>query len=274
MTQRSVSTFAVLVLMALPADAQPSSDSALLRILSAIPDSQARRFWRDAARSSDLARMAAQMMSFERPVTPRRIARINPRALQFQPPLIPDSALADIVPFSTNPIAAFRGRFLVTSVARGRVTGRLDNHPTPFELYYKLPASRTLPNVRPGSPLELRLLDDSYGMSRRRRILLKSEAGALLLWYFSDGSNTPYRLRLTDPPILIAQQQREPRSVSTVDFSLGGQSTVSLRPGQSATVTWQGRRYEVVVLESVTGPRSRESEGDAYHVTVLLYALS
>lgn len=262
-----------LVILASPIYAQRPGQDALNRFIAAIPDSQVRRFWQDAARSSGLGSIVGQLVSNGRPVAARRLAQVSFPRQEFRPPRIAQSELADVRPYSSNPITEYRGRYVVTTVEPGHLTGRLDSITTPFELFYKLPENLPLAHVSPGTQLQLQLIDDSYGMSRHRKVFLTSESGTPLLLYYSDGSGTPYRVTLTDPPIQIAQQPSGRGGAFTVSISLAGQSTDGLRAGQRATMGSQGRRYEAVVLESAAGRTDPEAEGDRYHVTILIYAL-
>ena len=271
-----------LCVLSLRAHSQPIPQDSVSRLIAAIPDSQVRRLLQTAAHSPGLAGVLARMLSYEAPLAARRTTGVAFPLQHFGPPRIPDSALADVRPYSTNPIIGYRGGYVITDTALGRLVGQLDSIATPFQLFYKLPENRKLPNVRPGMRLQLRLIDEAYGMSRHRTVFLTNEAGTPVLLYYSDGGPRPHQFLLTDPPIRITQQTggRGGRgggggaAASAVNVELGGQAANGLRPGQRGQIEWQGRRFEVVVLESaVSASPNPSAEGDRYHVTVLVSAL-
>ena len=271
---RHLEVAVALGVLAFPMHAQTTTRDSLNRLLAVIPDSQLRRLLQTASQSGVSSSLLVRLFSYDTPVVALQTTGVNFPRRQVRPPRIDDSVLADVRPFSTNPIAEYRGGYLVTEAALGHITGRLDSIATPFELYYKLPDNGQLSNIRPGARLQLRLIDDAYGMSLRRTVFLSTATGAPLLLYYSDGGYAPHRLTLEDPPLQITQRQVTADAPYVVVVSLAGQTTRGLRAGERASVATPTQRFNVVTLESAAAPRRLPgAEGDSYHVTVLIYAL-
>ena len=95
-----------------------------------------------------------------------------------------------------------------------------------------------------------------------------------VLVYISDGGMRPYARRFDELPLSITQRAPGRDSVALVTVTLGGASA-TLRPGERAQLTFGGAPVGIFLENSYWTPSERveTAEGDAYHVTLMLYRL-
>jgi hypothetical protein len=159
----------------------------------------------------------------------------------------------------------------VTSSTPSAIVGTLTGRTEPFELHYKLPDTTQLAAVQPNAQYRLRVRDELENQSLRRELMLSASDSRPLLFYVSDGGSRPYSRRFPEG-FTVTQGAPGRDSVARVTVTLGG-STATLGPGQSARLTVGGIAIAVFLQNSYWTPADKieTAEGDAFHVTLMLY---
>lgn len=267
--------FALLAYVAWPraAHGQQSRAATVERLIRSIPDERTQQFLRVAAANGLLERVLDVILPQNQFVT-RTNARVPVARQQSNRPRIPASVLADVRPFSETPVIQAAGPFRVLSSRPGLIVGRVADKPDPVELFYKLPENRQVIGVPPNSVLTITLRDETFGMAQHREVTLLAGDGRPLLYFLSDGSPRPYARSVASQTLRIVQQAPDATGRAPVSIAGTGFAPQVIRVGSRTVVGPVGRQSEFVLLESsVPSEASRSSEGDAYHVTILMYAL-
>ncbi|HJU73574.1 MAG TPA: hypothetical protein VJ717_07495 [Gemmatimonadaceae bacterium] len=251
----------------------PARVSSVDQITSAVPDSAMKQRWRDAADKGQLPPLDS-LPSAGRRVTVRTPAQIADTQRTPARPTIRQGVVATVRPFSRTPVEQYAGVFTITNATANSLTGTLTGRQEPLELHFKLPDTAQLVPIAPNAQHRLRLRDEVDNQSLRREIILSSNDRVPLLVYISDGGARPYTRRFDDIPLSITQRAPGRDSVALVTVTLGGAST-TLRPGQRGRLTVGGAPIGVFLENSYWTPSDRveTAEGDAYHVTLMLYRL-
>ncbi len=113
--------------------------------------------------------------------------------------------------------------------------------------------------------------DELENQSIRRELMLSAGDARPVLFYLSDGGTRPYARRLPEG-LSVTQRPPSPDSVASATVTLGG-ATATLRPGQRASLTVGGVPVGVFLQSSYWTPAEKieTAEGDAFHVTLMLY---
>jgi hypothetical protein len=273
--QRSVLISATLAFSALActraADDTPPRVSSVDQIIDAVPDSAMKQRWRDAAARGQLPAFDSLPAS-SRGVTTRTPAQVVDSPRVAAPTGIQQGVVATVRPFSTRPVTQYAGAFVITSASAAVIRGTLAGRQEPFELHYKLPAGAQLMEPAPNAQHQLRVRDEVDNQSIRRELVLTTADRAPVLVYISDGGMRPYERRFDDLPLSITQRAPGRDSVAPVTVTLGG-ANATLRPGERAQFTVGGVPIGVFLESSYWTPSDRveTAEGDAYHVTLMLY---
>ena len=249
---------------------KPARVSSVDQLVAASPDSAMKQRWRDAAAKG-------QLPSFESlPAVQQRVAVRTPAQVADSPrvpaaPTIQQGVVATVRAFSRTPVPQYAGAFSVTSSTASAIVGTLTGRTEPFELHFKLPDTTQLSAVQPNAQYRLRVRDELENQSIRRELMLSASDSRPLLFYLSDGGSRPYSRRFPEG-LTVAQGAPGRDSVALVTVTLGG-STATLRPGQSARLTVGGVAIAVFLQSSYWTPADKieTAEGDAFHVTLMLY---
>lgn len=255
------------------ADDSPPRVSSVDQIIDAVPDSAMKQRWRDAEARGQLPSFDS-LPAASRGVTTRTPAQVADSPRVPAPPSIQQGVVATVRPFSTRPVAEYVGAYVITSASAAAIRGTLAGRQEPFELHYKLPGGAQLIDIAPNAQYRLRVRDDVDNQSIRRDLILTTADRAPVLVYISDGGMRPYARRFDELPLSITQRAPGRDSVALVTVTLGGASA-TLRPGERGQLTFGGTPIGVFLESSYWTPSDRveTAEGDAYHVTLMLYRL-
>lgn len=253
------------------ADDTPPRASSVDQIIAAVPDSAMKQRWRDAAARGQLPALDSLPVS-SRAVTTRTPAQVVDSPRVPAAPGIQQGVVATVRPFSTRPVTEYAGAYVIASASASAIRGTLEGRQEPFELHYKLPAGAQLIDLAPNAQYQLRVRDEVDNQSIRRELIVTAADRVPVLVYISDGGMRPYTRRFAELPLSITQRPPGPDSIATVIVTLGGASA-TLRPGQRAQLTVGGAAIGIFLESSYWTPSDRveTAEGDAFHVTLMLY---
>jgi hypothetical protein len=263
------------VLLLLAACARGEDESARVQsvdqLAAASPDSTMKQRWRDAAAKGQIPSLDSLPRVSTR-LTTRTPAQVVDTVRTPVRPTIQQGVVATVRAFSTPPIELYSGAFTVTSATASSIIGSLAGRAEPFELIYKLPDTAQLAQPAPNAPHQLRVRDEVDNQSVRREFILSTNDRVPVLAYISDGGMRPYSRRFAELPLTVTQLAPGADSVSRVTVTLGGAST-TLRPGDRGRLTVGGGPIGVFVESSYWTPSAQveTAEGDAYHVTLMIY---
>lgn len=251
-------------------DAAARRPPSVEQALASVPDTALRARWRAAFAEGRIAPLESLRVSGPA-VAAREPARAKEDSTpQSAPRALPAGTLADVRVYSTEPLLNYQGSLHVTSSEPGRLTGRLDKGDA-ITLLYRIPAP---PGAAPfkDSVFELSLRQEIVGASLRLEIRL-SNARGLQLFFLSDGeTGKPYARKFTDPPLALRQRPPDGNGTAALETAYSGRSFLA-RPGDHRSVGEGASRLGFYLLSNLYSPsgRSRESDGDAYHVRLMLY---
>ncbi|MEW5915690.1 MAG: hypothetical protein AB1762_04770 [Gemmatimonadota bacterium] len=252
-------------------DGKPARLTSADQLAAASPDSAMKRRWREAAEKGQLPSLDS-LPAVETRLTNRIPPQVVDSSRQPARPTIQQGVVATVRPFSTRPVEQYTGAFTVTNTTATSITGTLTGRREPFELHFKLPDTTQLAAIPANSQQQLHVRDEVDNSSLRRELILSSADRIPLLAYVSDGGMRPYVRRFEQFPLTLTQRPPARDSISPVTVALGG-ATATLRPGERTQLNVGGNRLGVLLLSShwTSAERVETSEGDAYHVTVMIY---
>jgi len=252
-------------------DELPAQAASVEEIAAASPDAAMKERWRDAAAKGQLPPLES-LPGGRRGVVVRTPAQVADAPRTPAAPVIQDTVVATVQPFSRVPLEEYTGAFTVTNATPGVITGTVTGRPEPFELHFKLPDAVRLVPLDLKSPHRLLVRDAVVNQSLRRELFLSTADRAPMLVFISDGAMRPYARRFEEIPLDVRQLPPGADAVSRVTVTLGG-AAATLRPGDRARLTVGGMPLEVFLETSYWTPPDRIEtvEGDAYHVTLMLY---
>ncbi|MGH7710376.1 MAG: hypothetical protein ACREOG_03780 [Gemmatimonadaceae bacterium] len=235
------------------------------------PDSAMKRRWRDAEAKGQLPSFDS-LPAVQTRITTRTPAQVvdSPRAPTR--PTIQQGEVATVRAFSTRPVEQYSGPFTVTNTTATSITGTLTGRTEPFELHFKLPDTTQLAAIAANTQQQLHVRDEVENSSLRRELILSTTDRLPLLAFVSDGGARPYSRRFEQFPLTLTQRPPARDSAAPVTVTLGG-ATATLRPGERTRLSVGGVAFGVFLQNSYWTPADRveTAEGDAYHVTVMIY---
>lgn len=245
--------------------------SSVDQLAAASPDSAMKQRWRDAAEKGQIPSLDS-LPTVRNRLTTRTRAQVTDSVRPPARPNIQPGVVATVRAFSTRPVELYSGQFTVTSANNVSIVGTLPGRSEPFELHYKLPDTTQLVQPSPNTQHQLRVRDEVDNQSVRREFILSTNDRVPVIAYISDGGARPYSRRFAELPLSITQIAPGADSVARVAVTLGG-ATATLRPGERGRLTLGGAPIGVFVESSYWTPSDRveTAQGDAYHVTLMLY---
>lgn len=271
-------------LVACTAGPEPRPSVTIEAIEAAVPDPDLRARWRQAYDEDRLPPLAGlpvpDQVVVAAPAASVQLAEVTPGRPRLAPGPVPDVVL---VP-DDQPLAAYRGPAQLIAAGPGRLVLELPEGGRRLEILFRLPEERALsaPGARPIGALEqLDLvvedqLSPRNSLQRHLHLATPQEPAGTVLFYLSEGSDTPYARTFDAPPLTISQRADAAQaSVAPAEITYAGRQ-LRLLPGESVRAEDQGGPVEIVLTASYAADpeTSASDDGDPYHVTLMIFRLA
>lgn len=241
------------------------------KLTAGIEDKQMRQLWIQAHEEGRLP-------PIERiPVPDKRVAERRPAKPDKMPPsptpvrpLIHESVIAEIQPFSPKALHQYKGDFQIVENKPGVLVGRIRDADSLLEFHYKLPTKYKRVPLRERTRLQLNFRDDVRDSALQRRIVLSDKGDIAPFLYIAEGSNEPFYAVVREVGLKIEQGKEIGNPPVKVTYK--GDSVV-LKQGQRKRMGRGDKAVEIFLRSSVAIDQKKEvlREGQPFYVNLVIY---
>lgn len=243
------------------------------QITSAVRNPQMRERWEMAYKKGSLPPLSTL------PVPAQAVSQRQPvKQLKTAPIIASRPSVSTALPFDLQvftedlSITEYKGEFKVISHENGVLKGMISTSKKLFEVIYQLPEKRSMKFSR-----ETGLFMDyknrlSQASIQQRVVLYDKKSGTPKMLSISEGSDRPYKVKLSDIGLSIEQQPfSEKYENPPVTVSAGGKS-VTLLQGENKVININNKKFNVYLLNSYAhNEKNALSEGQTYYVSLKIY---
>lgn len=245
------------------------------QITSAVRNPEMKKRWENAYNNGTLPPLNTLPIPSQ-PVSQRQAIKMpSDLEVPYKRPVIAESVPIDVQIYTKDlKLTKYRGKYEVVSHRDGVLVGKIDNSKETFEILYKLPQTKHAEIVIAAPNLFLEYHNYlSESAIQRRIVLYDQETKIPKIISIAEGSETPYRMILSEIGLTIVQNvQPNNDDDPSITINYNGQS-VTLLPGDEKSIGRGNNALRIHILSSYAYNPKEELllEGQPYYVNIIIY---